>query len=51
MNNKKWGEIAYEDTAEAVNANMLKFTHPPAYVDDMPVDYEEGVRNVTAYDM
>jgi len=29
---------------------MLKFSHPPNYVDDMPVDYEEGVRNVEAYD-
>lgn len=50
-NNKKWGTIAFEDTAEAVNANMVKWSHPPRYVDDMPVDYVDGVKNVEKYDI
>lgn len=37
--NNKWGEIAYEDTAEAVQAKMHKFSDPAKYVYDMPVDY------------
>lgn len=48
--NKKWGSIAFEDTADAFQAKMHKFSDPAQYTYDIPVDYQEAVENAEPYE-
>jgi hypothetical protein len=48
--NKKWGEISYEDTAEAIQTKMHKFSNPSQFTYDIPADYAEAVENAEPYE-
>ena len=47
---KKWGEIAFEDTPEYFYGKMHKGTNPVQYTYDIPVDYEDVVKNAEPYE-